>query len=99
MHEDDGISLDYRAAGKTAKTKLSLKLDGTGAVFTVGARKGSFKGMSPTRNFEVEFHLDKAPVSVTVDGKSAEGVWNGSDKTFTVSAGEVGDRDVAVRIK
>jgi alpha-glucosidase (family GH31 glycosyl hydrolase) len=99
LHEDDGISLDYRTPGKTAKTKLSLKIDGAGTAFTVGGRKGSFKGMPATRTFEIEFHLAKPPASATVDGRSVSGVWDEAAKTFTVDAGEVGARAVTVRIK
>jgi alpha-glucosidase (family GH31 glycosyl hydrolase) len=99
LHEDDGISLDYRKSGRSAKTKLSLKLDGKGAVFTIGARKGSFNGMPKIRDFSVEFHVEKRPCAATVNGKSVEGVWDETEKTFTVPAGEVGANEVEVRIK
>jgi alpha-glucosidase (family GH31 glycosyl hydrolase) len=99
LHEDDGISLDYRKSGKSAKTKLSLKCEGDGAAFTIGARKGSFNGMPPTRDFSVEFYVGKRPSAATVDGKSVEGLWDEAGKTFTVAVGEVGVKEVIVRIK
>lgn len=99
LHEDDGISLDYRKSGKSAKTKFSLKCNPQGAVFTVGARRGSFSGMGATRNFSVEFHVGKRPASAKVDGRSVEGIWDESAGTFTVDAGAVGAKAVVVEIK
>lgn len=61
LYEDDGISLDYRA-GKGARTALTLK-DG---FLTVGARVGSFAGMSATRQMKAVFHAPGG-ATTTVD--------------------------------
>jgi hypothetical protein len=55
--------------------------------------------MPKIRDFSVEFHVEKRPSAVTVNGRSVEGVWNEAEKTFTVPAGEVGANEVEVRIK
>ena len=58
LYEDDGISLKYRT-GEFALTPLTLERTGTGAKFTVGARKGSFKGMPEKRRMRVRVHGGK----------------------------------------
>ena len=50
-YEDDGDSLDYR---KGAYTTAALKLEGN--TFTIGARKGSFKGMPEAHDVTVVWH-------------------------------------------
>ena len=58
LYEDDGISLGYRK-GEFALTPLTLEKTAAGAKFTVGARKGSFKGMPKTRRMRVRIHGGK----------------------------------------
>ena len=58
LYEDDGISLGYRT-GEYALTPLSLEKTAAGVKFTVGARKGSFKGMPKTRRMRVRIHGGK----------------------------------------
>ena len=55
LYEDDGTSLGYRT-GEYALTPLSLVKTAAGAKFTVGARKGSFKGMPRTRHMHLKVH-------------------------------------------
>jgi alpha-glucosidase (family GH31 glycosyl hydrolase) len=98
LHEDDGISLGYRT-GKAAKTRLSVKRTGDGAVFAVGVRKGSYRGIPAKRAFDVEFHLDTPPASAMLGDKRVEGVWNEAEKTFTVSMGDVGVEGASLTVK
>ena len=99
LHEDDGISLDYRKSGRSAKTKLSVKKSGDGIVFTVGKRRGAYTGMPQARAFDVEFHLDKPPASVMLGNKDVEGVWNAAENTFIVSMGDVGVNGASLFLK
>ncbi|MBR4171365.1 MAG: glycoside hydrolase family 31 protein [Kiritimatiellae bacterium] len=55
LYEDDGISLGYRK-GEFALTPLTLEKTDAGAKFTVGARKGTFKGMPEKRRMRVRVH-------------------------------------------
>jgi len=55
LYEDDGISLGYRT-GEHALTPLSLEKTASGGKFTIGARKGSFKGMPGPRNMKLKIH-------------------------------------------
>ena len=58
LYEDDGISLGYRT-GEFALTPLTLEKTAAGGKFTVGARKGSYKGMPKTRRMRVQIHSEK----------------------------------------
>ena len=58
LYEDDGISLGYRK-GEFALTPLTLEKTAAGGKFTVGARKGSYKGMPKTRRMRVRIHSEK----------------------------------------
>ena len=55
LYEDDGISLGYRS-GEYALTPLSLEKAPGGAKFSIGARKGSFKGMPGPRHMRLRIH-------------------------------------------
>lgn len=56
LYEDDGDSLGYRN-GEFSLTELKLELDGDSVRFTVGPRKGRFKGMGATRRMKVRMHF------------------------------------------
>ena len=81
------------------KSRLSVRKTGQGFVFSVGERKGEYKGMPAKRTFEVEFHLERRPESASVGGKGVDGVWNEREKTFTVSMGEVGANGASLVLK
>ena len=58
LYEDAGISLGYRK-GEFALPPLTLEKTAAGVKFTVGARKGSFKGMPKVRRMRVRIHDEK----------------------------------------
>ena len=72
LYEDDGISLGYRN-GEYALTPLLLERTESGAKFTVGRRKGSFKGMPQTRRMRVKIHEGGKVREIDLGSVGAEG--------------------------
>ncbi|MCQ2391002.1 MAG: DUF5110 domain-containing protein [Kiritimatiellae bacterium] len=91
LYEDDGLTLAYRE-GRYAQIPLSVKKTDKGAVFTIGRRHGSKKGVFVTPgkpDYQAVFHLEKAPTAATLDGQSVTGTWDAAAKTYTVTLGAV----------
>ena len=72
LYEDDGISLGYRN-GEYALTPLSLEKTAEGMKFTVGKRKGSFKGMPQARHMRLKIHEGGNVREVDVGSVGADG--------------------------
>jgi len=83
LHEDDGQTLGYRK-GQFARTRLTCETVGKKVRLTVGAREGRYAGMPATRDFTATLHLTAQPGRVTLDGRTAECVWDAAAGTATV---------------
>ncbi len=68
LYEDDGVSQAYDSAFAT--TEVSRKASENGISITVAPRKGSYKGISPTRKVRIVLDGATAPSRVSVNGRS-----------------------------
>ncbi len=68
LYEDNGEDKNY--VNEYATTPLTYQRDGNRLVVTIGSRKGSYKDMPQRRDFSIALPCQKAPKSVTVDGKA-----------------------------
>ena len=73
LYEDDGISLGYRN-GEYALTPLLLERTEGGAKFTVGKRRGSFKGMPQARRMRLKIHEGGAVREIDLGSVGADGI-------------------------
>ena len=65
LYEDDGLSLNYQK-GEFAKTNIQCLVQDSGVTVIILPSEGNFTVAD--RNYTLLLHLDKKPVSVTVDG-------------------------------
>ena len=68
LYEDNGEDKNY--VNEYATTPLTYQRDGNRLVVTIGSRKGSYKDMPQRRDFSIALPCQKAPKSVSVDGKA-----------------------------
>jgi len=68
LYEDNGEDKNY--VNEYATTPLTYQRDGNRLVVSIGSRKGSYKDMPQRRDFSIALPCQKAPKSVTVDGKA-----------------------------
>ena len=80
-YEDDGVSQAY--ATEYATTEISKTSDRNGARVVVSPKKGSYKGMSETRQLTFVLEGVFAPTEVKVNGKQLEYSRFGEDDTWT----------------
>ncbi len=71
LHEDDGLSEDYRAGG-FASTNFSLQQKNKEITMVIKPVKGSYHGMKPSRVYHIEFHVSDEPLSVQVNGNDID---------------------------
>ncbi|GGA32173.1 TIM-barrel domain-containing protein [Dyella nitratireducens] len=86
LYEDDGVSLDY-AEGRYAVTPMSYATKADGSYeLTVAAAKGTYKGQSAMRSYDVRIHGGSRPQSVSVNGKATtQWRWDDTDATTIVT--------------
>ena len=65
--------------------------DGKGFTLTVGARNGAFHGMTENRTYTAKVRLEKAPVSVKVDGEETSFDYADGFATFEIGKGKVAE--------
>ena len=68
LYEDNGEDKNY--VTEYATTPLTYQRDGNRLVVSIGSRKGSYKDMPQRRDFSIALPCQKAPKSVSVDGKA-----------------------------
>ena len=90
LYEDDGVTFDYEA-GARASTKFTMEENGKGFTLAVGARSGRFNGMTNNRTYTAKVRLEKAPVSVTVDGEEKTFSYDGKFASFEIGSGKAVD--------
>ena len=87
MYEDNGEDCDY--ATKYATTKLSYKRSGAQLTVTIDARKGEYKDMPAKRHYSVALPCQKAPKSVSVDGKNVNYDYDGNNLEAVIDLGDI----------
>lgn len=87
LYEDDGVTFDYEGGART-ETKFTMVDDGKGFTLTVGARNGAFNGMTENRTYTAKVRLEKAPLSVKVDGEEKSFSYDGTFATFEIGKGK-----------
>ncbi|MBR6032653.1 MAG: DUF5110 domain-containing protein [Bacteroidaceae bacterium] len=75
LYEDNGEDKNY--VNEYATTPLSYQRDGEKLTVTIGARKGSYKDMPASRDYTLALPCQKAPVSVSINGKALPQRGNG----------------------
>ncbi len=86
MYEDNGDDKHY--AAEFALTPLKSVREGNSLTVTVGKRTGSYRDMPATRRFAVKVLASAAPVSVTVNGRSADWSYDGEEFALVVEIPE-----------
>jgi hypothetical protein len=74
LAEDDGVSNAYQK-GQVAKTQLAQRRVGNTVTLTLGATRGTFRGMPAKRRWRLRLNLPQGASvrSVSLDGRSARG--------------------------
>ena len=94
-YEDDGVSQAYPS--QFATTVISKNATGSGLSVEVGARQGSYKGMSGTRKLGLVLPgLSRCP-RATLDGQPLECSYDGDTKEAFIDIPE-GPADNAVKV-
>jgi alpha-glucosidase (family GH31 glycosyl hydrolase) len=86
LYEDDGVTFDYEG-GARAATKFTMAENEKGFTLAIGAREGAFNGMTENRTYTAKVRLDKAPLSVTVDGEEKVFSYADGFATFEIGKG------------
>ena len=87
LYEDNGEDKNY--VSEYATTPLSYQRNGNQLTVTIGARKGSYKDMPARRNYTLALPCQKAPSSVTVDGKKAAFTYDGLNLETSIDLGSL----------
>lgn len=74
LYEDEETNYNYE---KGQFADIPMKYDDSTRTLTIGARKGSFKGMKQTRDFNVVFVSPEHPVANPYDAKGINVRYNG----------------------
>ena len=82
MYEDNGNDKGYEQ--DFAVTALTSVRNGNTLTVTVGARKGSYPGMSETRNFTLKVPASAFPESVVVNGEAVSYRYDGDELALVV---------------
>ena len=87
LYEDNGEDCDY--ADQYATTPLSYKRTGNSLTVTIGARKGQYKDMPAKRHYSVALPCQKAPVSVSMNGRKMDYNYDGFNLETFIDLGDV----------
>lgn len=68
LWEDDGLSYDYEK-GMFAKTRFECTDSANETQFTIFATEGTYKGIYPSRTYELEINIPGKPARVLINGK------------------------------
>lgn len=82
LYEDNGNDKEYDR--KYARTSLQSKWVGNRLEVTIGSRKGEYPGVPAGRGFRVKAVSSAIPQSVTVNGKTADYIYDGNSLSLLV---------------
>jgi len=68
LYEDDGLTRDYEK-GAFVETRIELQKQNEQTTVTINAAKGYFKGCNTKRTYFCDIRREKAPSSITINGK------------------------------
>lgn len=87
LYEDNGEDKNY--ATEYATTQLSYQRDGSSLTVTIGPRQGSYKDMPARRDYTIALPLQKAPLSVSVDGQPSSFTYDGLNLETSIALGRI----------
>ncbi len=87
LYEDNGEDKNY--AVEYAVTPLSYTRNGDRLSVTIGVRKGQYQDMPASRQYEVALPCQKAPLSVSCQGKALPFTYDGMNLEAKISLGMV----------
>ena len=87
LYEDNGEDKNY--AMEYATTPLSYEREGNRLIVTIGTRTGQYKDMPAQRQYFVALPCQKAPLSVTCQGKELPFRYDGLNLETTIDLGLV----------
>ena len=87
LYEDNGEDKNY--VTEYANTPLSYTRDGSRLNITIGARRGQYKDMPAQRHFYVALPCQKAPVSISCNGRKLPFTYDGLNLEATIDLGMV----------
>lgn len=87
LYEDNGEDKNY--VTEYANTPLSYTRDGSRLNITIGARQGQYKDMPAQRHFYVALPCQKAPVSISCNGRKLPFTYDGLNLEATINLGMV----------
>jgi alpha-glucosidase (family GH31 glycosyl hydrolase) len=97
LYEDDGNSLDY-LKGAVAETSMQCEAIKGHITLTMEPRAGSYKGMPPSRTYDIRIHAAK-PVAVAVNGNNAEWRYEPGTGSICLTVTEDASRKTAVVVE
>ena len=97
LYEDDGNSLDY-LKGAVAETLMQCEAINGHIRLTVEPRAGSYKGIPPSRTYDIRIHAAK-PVAVAVNGIKAEWRYEPGTGSICLPATEDSSRKTAIVVE
>ena len=87
LYEDNGEDKNY--VTEYATTPLSYEREGNKLIVTIGTRTGQYKDMPAQRQYFVALPCQKAPLSVTCQGKKLPFRYDGQNLETTIDLGLV----------
>ena len=87
LYEDNGEDKNY--VTEYATTPLSYTRNGNKLNITIGARKGQYKDMPAKRQYYVALPCQKAPSSVSCQGKQLPFTYDGMNLEATIDLGQI----------
>ena len=87
LYEDNGEDKNY--VTEYANTPLSYTRDGSRLNITIGARQGQYKDMPAQRHFYVALPCQKAPLSISCNGRKLPFTYDGLNLEATINLGMV----------
>lgn len=87
LYEDNGDDKNY--VDEYATTNLSYQRSGQHLTVSIGQRKGSYKDMPSHRDYSVALPCQKAPQSVTVDGRKVDFTYDGLNLETLIALGKI----------
>ena len=87
LYEDNGEDKNY--VTEYATTPLSYTRNGNKLSITIGARKGQYKDMPAKRQYYVALPCQKAPSSVSCQGKQLPFTYDGMNLEATIDLGQI----------
>src|ERR1035438_7399296 len=97
LYEDDGNSLDY-LKGAVGETLMQCEAINGHIRLTVEPRAGSYKGIPPSRTYDIRIHAAK-PVAVAVNGIKAEWRYEPGTGSICLPATEDSSRKTAIVVE